>query len=527
MQTSYPNGSAGGTYAFNLGGGTIEVLDTALTTSAAATLVAGTTSAIDTNTLGATWSGVLSGTGALKKIGASTLTLGGANSFTGNIALDEGTLALSNAGALNGNNVAMAAGTTLSLIPLAPNAIVQASEVSGTADSIINLGKSWLVTSVGADRTVAYSGSIVSDGQAYNELHGTTTNPWDATRTTGGSSGGSAAAVSAGMTGLDLGSDMGGSIRIPAAWCGVFGLKPTWGVVPTSGEVPTPGTLDGADLMTADVAVSGPLARGADDLDLALRVLAAPRVDSGLTPVLRAPRATRHRDLRALVWLDDQTVPTDPATLTVLEQACEALEHDGVTIVRASPPPADLDVLEELFEVMFMADLGGTLDDGSFDELSAGLDMLAAGSAMSAMHRRGISLSHREWMALERKRRLLAAEWHELFRRHDVVLTPTVLTTALPHDHSMPVWDRRFTLGGTARPWRPTLTRWCGAPGVLRLPSVTVPVGRTTAGLPVGMQVIADQYDDRQAIAASAIIARSTDGYTPPPLITTTHRSTP
>ena len=368
---------------------------------------------------------------------------------------------------------------------------------------------------------------FASDGQAYNELHGTTTNPWDATRTTGGSSGGSAAAVSAGMTGLDLGSDMGGSIRIPAAWCGVFGLKPTWGVVPTSGEVPTPGTLDGADLMTADVAVSGPLARGADDLDLALRVLAAPRVDSGLTPVLRAPRATRHRDLRALVWLDDQTVPTDPATLTVLEQACEALEHDGVTIVRASPPPADLDVLEELFEVMFMADLGGTLDDGSFDELSAGLDILAAGSAMSAMHRRGISLSHREWMALERKRRLLAAEWHELFRRHDVVLTPTVLTTALPHDHSMPVWDRRFTLGGTARPWRPTLTRWCGAPGVLRLPSVTVPVGRTTAGLPVGMQVIADQYDDRQAIAASAIIARSTDGYTPPPLITTTHRSTP
>ena len=363
---------------------------------------------------------------------------------------------------------------------------------------------------------------FASDGQAYNDLHGVTRNPWDLTRTTGGSSGGSAAAVAAGMTGLELGSDMGGSIRIPAAWCGVFGLKPTWGVVPMSGEVPLPGESSGSDLMEADVAVAGPLARGADDLDLALRILAAPRQRGGLVPELRTPRATSHKALRALVWLDDQVVPTDPATLAVLEEACVALERDGAVVVRAPRPPADLGELEELFETMFMADLAGNLDDASFRELTSGLDMLRAHSPMSEFHHRSTRLTHREWLALERRRRMLAMEWSEIFDDYDVVLTPTVLTTALEHDHSEPVWERTFALGGISYPWRPTLTRWCGAPGVLRLPSVSVPVGIASSGMPVGMQVIADQYDDRNAIAAAALIAQSTGGYQRPPFPTAT-----
>ena len=368
---------------------------------------------------------------------------------------------------------------------------------------------------------------FASDGQTYNELHGITRNPWDLTRTTGGSSGGSAAAVAAGMTGLELGSDMGGSIRIPAAWNGVFGMKPTWGIVPMSGAVPFPGENPGANLMDADVAVAGPLARGADDLDLALRILTAPRQRGGLVPDLKAPRATSHGVLRALVWLDDEVVPTDPSTLAVLEQACIALQNDGAVVVRAQNPPADLAMLEELFETMFMADLSGGLDDASFGELVAGLDMLRASSPMSELHHRSTSLTHREWLALERQRRTLAMEWHEIFDDYDVVLTPTVLTTALEHDHSEPVWDRRFTLRGTSYPWRPTLTRWCGAPGVLRLPSVSVPVGIDSNGLPVGMQVIADQYDDRNAIAAAALIAQSTGGYQCPPLKVSTPRSSP
>lgn len=360
---------------------------------------------------------------------------------------------------------------------------------------------------------------FAADGQAYNDVHGTTTNPWDPDRTTGGSSGGSAAAVASGMTGLDLGSDMGGSIRIPASWCGVFGLKPTWGIVPTSGAVPHPGEGEDADLATEDVAVSGPLARSAADLDLALTVLTTPRDHGGgMRPWLPAPRFSGIQDLRVLVWLDDDAHPVDDATREVLEGTCAEIERAGARLTRGTPP-GGLDILEELFEVMFMADTGGGANDDSFAELQAGMESLRADSPMAEMHARALGLSHREWLILERKRLRLQRDWHEMFRSFDVVLTPTVPTTALAHDHSEPVWERQFDLAGESVPWRPTLTSWCGAVGVLSLPAVTAPVGLDRHGLPVGLQVVADSYADRTAIAAAGLISALIGGPFPPPLV--------
>ena len=112
--------------------------------------------------------------------------------------------------------------------------------------------------------------ALAGDWQTYNAIFGTSNNPWDTTRTTGGSSGGAAAAVATGMTALELGSDIGGSIRFPANWCGVCGHKTTWGVVSQAGHLPpAPGTLAATDL-----SVVGPLARDVTDLELALGVLA-------------------------------------------------------------------------------------------------------------------------------------------------------------------------------------------------------------------------------------------------------------
>ena len=362
---------------------------------------------------------------------------------------------------------------------------------------------------------------FAADGQAYNEVHGTTVNPWDPNRTTGGSSGGSAAAVASGMTALDLGSDMGGSIRLPASWCGVFGLKPTWGIVPTSGAVPLPGEGEDADLVAEDVAASGPLARSADDLDLALTVLTTPRNDcGGMRPWLPAPRFSRIEDLRVLAWLDDDAHPVDDGTREVLEQTCAEIEGAGATLTRGRPP-GGLATLEELFEVMFMADLGGGADDTGFAALLAGMDALRADSPMAELHWRALGLSHREWLALQRKRLRLQRDWHEMFGSFDVVITPTVPITALPHDHSQPVWERRFDLAGARVPWRPTLTSWCGAVGVLGLPAVTAPVGLDRHGLPVGLQVVADSYADRTAIAAAGLISALRGGPFRPPLLAT------
>ncbi|MEO5663135.1 MAG: amidase family protein [Nocardioides sp.] len=360
---------------------------------------------------------------------------------------------------------------------------------------------------------------FAADGQAYNDVHGTTANPWAPDRTTGGSSGGSAAAVASGMTALDLGSDMGGSIRLPASWCGVFGLKPTWGIVPTSGAVPRPGEDQDADLAPEDVAASGPLARSAADLDLALTVLTTPRDRSGgLRPCLPAPRFSRIEDLRVLVWLDDDAHPTDGATSEVLERTCAEIESAGATVSRGTPP-GGLDTLEELFEIMFMADLGGGASEADFAELQAGMELLRSDSPMAEMHARALELSHRQWLTQQRTRLRLQRDWHEMFRSFDVVLTPTVPVTALPHDHSEPVWERRFDLAGERVPWRPTLTSWCGAVGVLGLPAVTAPVGLDRHGLPVGLQVVADSFADRTAIAAAGLISTLMGGPFRPPLV--------
>lgn len=359
---------------------------------------------------------------------------------------------------------------------------------------------------------------FASDGQSYNELHGVTRNPWDSERTPGGSSGGSAAAVAAGMTGLCLGSDMGGSIRIPAAWCGVPGLKPSWGVVPVTGSAPTPEpSAFEEELLPEDVAVSGPLARSVADLSLALDVLTSSG-NGQLTPrVLPASTIDPRRPLRVAAWLDDARAPTSTATLSVLEDACRDLQKSGVEVVRTTPPGLDLDRLEELFELMFMSDLVGHVGEASYAEMVAGL--AGATSWMSRVHYRAATLSHREWLALEAERNGVRRAWANLFRDVDVLITPVVPTTALAHDHREPVNDRVHVVDGVSRPWRPYLTRWCGAVGVAGLPAVSVPVGFDAANLPVGMQVVGPLYGDRTVLAAATLIEGVCGGYRIPPAV--------
>lgn len=357
---------------------------------------------------------------------------------------------------------------------------------------------------------------FAADGQSYNDLHGVTRNPWDPERTPGGSSGGSAAAVAAGMTGLCLGSDMGGSIRIPAAWCGVAGFKPSWGRVPMTGGAPVPGAADfDPTLLPEDVAVAGPIARSVADLALAFDVLAASegRPGSSAAGDLTDPA----RPLRVGVWLEDDRSPVSAATLTVLDDACRQLADAGVEVVRARPPGLDLDRLEELFELMFMADLVGH----SGDEAYAGLvGALAQGDDwMSRTHLRAATLSHREWLTLEAERNGIRRAWNAFFTDVDVLVTPVVPTTALRHDHREPVNDRRIVVDGTEHPWRPYLTRWCGAVGVAGLPAVSVPVGIDAAGLPVGMQVVGPVRGDTRALRAAAAIERICGGYRVPALV--------
>ena len=174
--------------------------------------------------------------------------------------------------------------------------------------------------------------------QTYNAVFGTTNNPWDATRTPGGSSGGAAAALAAGFTSLELGSDIGGSIRTPCHWSGVYGHKPTYGHrAACAATFPAPpGTLAETDL-----GVAGPMARSAEDLELALEILAGPAGRRGgrLAARAAAPRATATcATYRVAAWLDDADFPVDTQVGDVLRATVDALRAAGVRVDETRAP---------------------------------------------------------------------------------------------------------------------------------------------------------------------------------------------
>ncbi|MBW0104967.1 amidase family protein [Pseudonocardia sp. KRD291] len=328
--------------------------------------------------------------------------------------------------------------------------------------------------------------------QTTNELFGTTSNPWDLARTPGGSSGGAAAAVAAGLTAFELGTDIGGSIRVPSHFCGVFGLKPSFGLVPTSGY------LDqvGGGAVEADINVFGPLARGADDLDLLLRVLAAPspRRSPAWRVELPEPRVTGLRDLRVALWSEHPALPVDPAYAAVLRGVADRLAGAGARVAEAQPP---VDPAEQLG--LYQQLLAAAVSPSLPDELAV---PMAGG--------------HREWLRAQAARAAMTGAWARWFADVDVLLCPVTFTTAFAHATQGRFGTRMIPIeGGELSDAR--LVDWPGMIGLLELPSAVAPVGTTAAGLPAGVQVVAPYLQDRRAVAVAGLVADLCGGYRRPP----------
>jgi amidase len=319
-----------------------------------------------------------------------------------------------------------------------------------------------------------------SDCQSYNELFGTTSNPWDASRTPGGSSGGAAAAVAAGLCALELGSDLGGSLRISAAWCGVYALKPSYGTIPVHGHIPPPlGTLG-----EVDIGVLGPLARSAADLDLCLTVLAGPDPVEAAGWRLELPAAPA-RDLRAwrvAVWPDEPGWPLDRAVAERLKAAADALAAAGMRVEEARPVNLDesLDVAQRLIQ----GQVAGFLPEADFAALAgraAGLD--PADQSPPARFARNIAQSARQLAQAKQQQRALRASWVRFFRQYDVLLCPAMRTTAIAHDHNPDVDARVITVNGAPVPYADQFA-WVQAVGVAYLPAAVAPAGIAADGLP-------------------------------------------
>jgi amidase len=356
---------------------------------------------------------------------------------------------------------------------------------------------------------------FAGDAQTYNPVFGVTRNPWDGARSCGGSSGGSAVAVAVGMSAAEVGSDIGGSIRNPAHYCGVYGLKPTHGIIPARGHVPgPPGSLGEFDL-----GVMGPLARSAADLQLLLDVLAGPDEADAVAwrLALPPPRRRALREYRVAAWLDDPYCPVDAEVRARGQATIAALREAGVQVDEAARPVADLGAVYRCYERLLWPLMSGGMDPDQVDEL-AGVAASSAPDDGNAFDRfaRAVPLRYREWVVVDEERQQLRAQWAEFFRRFDVLLCPITPTAAIPHDHEGTLLSRTIRVDGAERPYLDQLV-WAGLVTMALLPATMAPVGRTSQNLPVGLQIVGPYLEDRTTIDFATRLAEVIGGYEPPP----------
>ena len=343
------------------------------------------------------------------------------------------------------------------------------------------------------------------DVQTYNAVHGTTNNPHNLAHTPGGSSGGSAAALSAGLTPLEYGSDIGGSIRTPSHFCGLFGHKPSFAIVPMRGHVPPP---HGMALEPSELSVAGPLARHPDDLQLALALTVG--IDDvpmrqAMQIALQGPRCEKAEGLRVGLWPTDAACPVDDEYAAAIERAGKALEAEGATL-RTMQPQFDPAVYFETYMLRLSSIIGSDLPHSVFTRMA---EMAAAADADDKSSRilqaRGISLSHGEWLRLSARRARFDQAWRTLFEEVDVLLCPVTPGTAMLHDQNSDFHAREIEINGAKRSYFDNFF-WAGIATLCGLPSTVVPLGRHSNGLPFGMQVIGPAYEDNTPLAVAKML---------------------
>lgn len=330
------------------------------------------------------------------------------------------------------------------------------------------------------------------DWQSFNEMFGTTNNPWALDHTPGGSSGGAAAAVACGMTSFELGTDIGGSVRVPSAFCGVFGHKPSFGVVPTLGYLDEP---RGGDT-ESDVNTFGPIARSAVDLSLLMSVLAQPLSERAPAWRVQLPGSTVSSlaGVRIAAWFDEPELEIDADMAAVLHRCADTAEAAGARVDRAARPALDVRSAWRSG-----ARLIGEAVSVSDDESSPGI-------------------THREWLFMHRDRERLRQVWAEFFRDVDVLLCPVTLTPAFEHLQAGDWRSRIVVVNGRERSYI-EMEGWPALIGSAYLPSTAAPVGRTAAGLPVGVQVVAPFLHDHTAIKVAELLTDECGGHSVPPIV--------
>jgi len=353
-----------------------------------------------------------------------------------------------------------------------------------------------------------------ADWQAVNPLFGRTLNPWNEALTPGGSTGGGAAAVATGLCAAELGSDIGGSIRIPAAFCGVYGHKPSSSALPRSGHYPGGNVPNPA----GQLGVQGPLARSAADLELLFRVLC--RADGleakGWKLRLPGPRFERLADARIGVLQVPGWLPVDPSILEARQFVADELRRCGARVVDVDATPwfGDFREYYRQYLVALQCLLAGSLPASTRARAAAKmrtygdplLDAVAEGLVASA----GVLVGLLE--TFERHK----AAWERVFERVDVLLTPVCSTNAFAHDDGF-FYDRELVVGGERMPYY-RLSALPALASVAGLPATVFPTGRHASnGSPIGLQAMGAYLEDLTTLRFAGLLEREIGGFRPPP----------
>ncbi len=328
---------------------------------------------------------------------------------------------------------------------------------------------------------------VLADWQSDNPIYGRTNNPYDLGRSPGGSSGGAAAAIAMGFSAGEYGSDIGGSIRVPAAFCGVFGHKPSWNLVSMRGHI-----MGGYLGAPAPLSVVGPLARTAADLDVLLQAAAGPddlypanRID------LNASRRTRLGDFRVMIMDHHPAARVDSEILAVIETLAARLNREGALVARSSNLMPDIHLQWNTYQRILHTVTTRRAPTGGREPLTAH-DLL---DLFDDQHR-------------------IRLQWADFFQHFDVIVAPAFSTPAFPHT-TEPDWRQRtLMVDGEATPYGAQLA-WASMASVGNLPSTATPMGLSKDGLPLSVQVIGPHLEDRTAIAFAGMIAEPV----PPPAI--------
>ena len=351
---------------------------------------------------------------------------------------------------------------------------------------------------------------MLADWQSYNGIYGTTNNPFDLSRTSGGSSGGAAAALAAGVTPLEIGSDIGGSLRHPANFCGVFSCKPTWGLLPQTGHVPpVPGQSAEVDLN-----VVGPMARTADDLRLLFRVLANTDLHAASNGV---------SGLRVATWTQARGVPLCEETSAAVQRAAVALEQAGAKATKIAPPVnmntliiTYRDLLTEIVRAD-MRDAPPTWALRLMKPLFALQRAFGADPLSLAGYSLAITASPARLAQARKTRDALKTEVARFFEGYDLIVAPVMARTAIPHLQKGSIPTRQIDVDGHAAPYTSFL-HWVALATLLHLPAVVAPTGLSREGLPIGVQLIGPWGSEERLFDAAAAIEAGLGGFQRPTL---------